>query len=102
MKIVTDADFEEVVLKSEKLVMVDFFTDGCGPCKMLAPMLEALASEHEDVDIVKIDASEGTVADAFGVSAVPTMVLIKDGQEVDRLEGLFPKPMLKKWIEENS
>jgi thioredoxin 1 len=102
MKVITDADFEEVVLKAEKLVLVDFFTENCGPCKMLAPMLETLATEHEDIDIVKIDASGSALADVFDVSSVPTLVLIKDGQEIDRLEGLFPKPMLKKWIEENS
>jgi thioredoxin 1 len=102
MKLVTDSDFESMVLKAEKPVVVDFFTDSCRPCKMLAPVLEQLDQELDCADIVKLDAGGSATADSFGITSVPTLILFKDGAEVDRIEGLYPKPAIEAWITNNT
>ena len=93
---ITAADFEEVVLKSEKPVLVDFNATWCGPCRMLKPVLEELAAERSDVTIVGIDVDENMdLAEEYGVFSIPCVVLIKDGAEADRSVGLVPKEQLE-------
>ena len=92
---ITSADFEEVVLKSEKPVLVDFNATWCGPCRMLKPTLDELAAERPDVSVVGIDVDENMdLAEEYGVFSIPCVVLIKDGVEADRGVGLVPKEAL--------
>jgi thioredoxin 1 len=95
-QVVTDQDFEAEILQSNIPVMVDFFAEWCGPCKMIAPMVDELATEYEGkVKIVKInvDDSPGS-AQKFGVMSIPTLVFVKGGEEVDRVTGALPKDTL--------
>lgn len=84
------------------LVLVDFFATWCGPCKMLGPVLEELANERADVNIVKIDVDENSdLARHNGIMSVPTLLLFKNGELVSTKSGYMPKELLTKWIEEN-
>ncbi|GGD78416.1 thioredoxin [Croceicoccus mobilis] len=98
---VTDASFEEDVLKSDKPVLVDFWADWCGPCKMIAPALEEISEElGEQVTIAKMDIMENTgVPGQMGVQSIPLMVLFKNGEPVARKLGAAPKGALKSWLE---
>ncbi len=93
MKQATELNFEE--LTKDGLVLVDFYADWCGPCKMIAPVLEEIDSEEQDLNIVKVNVDEqGVLAQRYGVMSIPTLVLFKDGQKVDQLVGFVPKPNL--------
>ena len=98
---VTDASFEEQVLKSDKPVLVDFWADWCGPCKMIAPALEEISEELGDkVTIAKMDIMENTgVPGQIGVQSIPLMVLFKNGEAVAQKLGAAPKSQLKGWLE---
>lgn len=97
---INSAEFNEVI--SNGTVVVDFYAEWCGPCKMLAPVLEALAAEETDVLITKINVDENIAkAGEFNVSGVPTLILFKDGKEVDRKIGFAAKPQLQSWIEKH-
>ena len=88
-----DAMFEQEVVRADKPVLVDFWASWCGPCRMLGPILEEIASEQPDrLKVVKVNIDENH-ENAFkcGVTSVPTMVLFKDGQVVDRIVGAMPK-----------
>lgn len=94
---VTDADFESQVLKSPVPVLVDFYATWCGPCKALAPVLEQLAADYDGrVKILKldIDKAPGT-ASSFGIMAVPTMVVFKNGREERKMTGAKPRPEIE-------
>jgi thioredoxin 1 len=100
-KAVTDASFEADVLKSDKPVLVDFWADWCGPCKMIGPALEEISDELADrVTIAKMDimANQGVPAQ-IGVQSIPLMVLFKDGKRVAEKLGAAPKGQLKAWLE---
>jgi thioredoxin 1 len=100
-KAVTDASFDADVLQSGKPVLVDFWADWCGPCKMIAPSLEEISEElGEKVTIAKVDIMENTeTASRFGVQSIPLLILFKDGQPVAQKLGAAPKSQLKAWIE---
>ncbi|USA40317.1 thioredoxin [Pelagerythrobacter marinus] len=98
---VTDASFQSDVLESDKPVLVDFWAEWCGPCKMIAPALEEISEELGDkVTIAKMDIMENTgVPGEIGVQSIPLMVLFKDGKPVAQKLGAAPKSQLKGWLE---
>ena len=96
---VTSNNFEEEVIKSEVPVLVDFNADWCGPCKMVRPVLDELASESDDYKIVSVNVDdEEELAEKYNVSSIPCMVLIKEGKEENRVIGLRPKSELKDFL----
>ncbi|MCX7865130.1 MAG: thioredoxin [Novosphingobium sp.] len=98
---VTDASFDADVLKSDKPVLVDFWADWCGPCRMIAPSLEEISDELADkVTIAKMDITENTeIPSQMGVRSIPLMVLFKNGKPVAQKLGAAPKNALKGWLE---
>jgi len=101
-KVVTDATFEEEVLKSEKPVVVDYWAEWCGPCRMVAPVLEEIASEYADkIDVVKLNIDENpTVSQKYGIMAIPTMNVFSGGQVVKQIVGAKPKSAMLKELAE--
>ena len=89
---ITRDNFEAEVLKSEKPVLVDFFATWCGPCRMVAPLVEEIAEENENIKVVKIDVDqEPGLAQKFGVTSIPLLVVMKDGKVVNHAVGARPK-----------
>ena len=100
-KTVTDSSFQQDVLSADKPVLVDFWAEWCGPCRMIAPALEELSSELGDrVTIAKLNIDENTDAPAkYGVRGIPTMILFKDGQPAATKIGAEPKSRIQGWLE---
>jgi len=95
--VVEDGTFEQMVLKSDKPVLVDFWATWCRPCLMVAPIIDELAEEYGDkVDFVKLDVDENArTASNYGIMSIPTLLIFKDGQPVSHLVGVRPKNELK-------
>lgn len=100
-KQVTDDSFAADVLKAEKPVLVDFWAEWCGPCKQIAPSLEALAQElGEKMTIAKLNIDENPMTPSkYGVRGIPTLMLFKDGQVAATRIGAMPKGKLMEWIQ---
>jgi thioredoxin 1 len=100
----SDETFKAEVLTSDKPVLVDFYADWCGPCQMIGPMLEDLAVEVEGIArVAKVDIdANGETAAEHGIQSIPTLILFKDGQPVERWTGVVPKEELLKGIHEHS
>ncbi|MBP7876157.1 thioredoxin [Candidatus Woesebacteria bacterium] len=100
----TNADFDEVLKSAgDKPVLVDFFAEWCGPCKMIAPVIEELATEYEGKAVItKVDVdAEGPLAQRFGVMSIPTLLIFKNGQPVEKQIGFVPKTKLVELITKN-
>jgi thioredoxin 1 len=92
---ITDANFDEII-KSDKPLLVDFWAEWCGPCKMIGPIVEEIAGEYEGQAVIgKVDVdSNPAVAAKFGIRSIPTLLFFKDGQIVDKQVGAVPKAVL--------
>ncbi len=97
----TDKNFEEKVLKSDKPVLVDFWAEWCGPCRTVAPIVSELADDYEGKAVVgKIDVdSNPKIATDYGIRNIPTILFFKDGEVVDKQVGAVPKSVLASKIE---
>ena len=102
---INDNDFEEKVIEKSKEtpVVVDFYADWCGPCKMLAPVMEKLEKEYEGKAVfIKINTDNNpTTSQKYGVTGIPAVKLFKDGEVVDEFTGLIPEEDIKKWLNKN-
>lgn len=90
---VTDDTFQTEVIESDKPVLVDFWAEWCGPCRMIAPTVKEMASEYEGVlKVAKVDADENpNLIGMYGIAGIPTLMLFKHGQVVERITGAYPK-----------
>ncbi|MBO5414931.1 MAG: thioredoxin [Bacilli bacterium] len=97
---IKEEEFEEKVLKSDKKVLVDFYADWCGPCKMLAPVIDKLAEEVDDVSFVKINVDNAeNVARSYGVMSIPALFVFENGEVVKNSVGFQSIDELKEFIE---
>lgn len=89
---VNSQNFEEEVIKSEKPVLIDFYADWCGPCKMLSPIIDEIAEENSEIKVVKVNVDDSQdLAMKYQVMSIPTLVVIKNGEEANRSVGLIDK-----------
>ena len=102
-KNITDETFENDVIKSKDLILVDFWAEWCGPCKMIGPALEELSDEmKDDVKITKLNIDENPLTpQKYGVKGIPTLLLFKNGEVISEKIGALPKVKISDWINEN-
>ena len=97
---VTDANFQAEVIESDKPVLVDFWAPWCGPCRVIAPSLEEINDEQDNLRIVKLNVDENQqTAASFDVLSIPTMILFKNGQMAKKVIGAYPKKRLEAELE---
>lgn len=98
---VTDKSFEQEVLNSDVPVLVDFWAPWCGPCRMVAPVVEEIADQYEgQIKVVKLNTDDNPqVASQYGIRSIPTLMIFKDGQKVDMVVGAVPKTTLANTLE---
>jgi thioredoxin 1 len=103
MEIIREDQFEQKVLQSNKLVLVDFFASWCGPCQMIAPILEQVSKESNgEYEIYKVDVDQSqNLAMRFGVMSIPTLILFKNGQPIDKMIGFRPKNQIVEILNSN-
>jgi thioredoxin 1 len=97
---VSDTSFEQDVLKSDKPVLVDFWAPWCGPCQMVGPIVEEIAKDNaEKLSVAKVNVDDcPNVATEYGVMSIPTLIVFKGGQEVERHTGALPKPAVQQLV----
>ena len=92
VKQITNTIYESAVLHADKPVLLDFYADWCGPCKMLAPVIEEIANERQDILIGKINVDdEPALAEKFGILSIPTLIALRNGKVTDTIIGVRPK-----------
>ena len=97
---VSDNTFQAEVLESDTPVLVDFWAPWCGPCRLVAPVLEEIASQRDDLRIVKLNVDDNQqTAATYGIMAIPTMMLFRNGQPAHRIQGAMPKKRLEAELE---
>ena len=98
---ITQENFDELVLNAPGKVILDFWATWCGPCRMIAPLLEQIAEEHEELTIGKSDVdAEGALAARFGIVSIPTLVVMEGGQAINTAVGYRPKNAIEKLLED--
>ena len=98
---VTDQDFDQQVLEADTVVLVDFWAEWCGPCKMVAPVLDDLSQEYDGkIKFTKVDVDENPqTAMKYGIRSIPTLLVFKDGSPVDQVVGAVPRAVIKKRLD---
>ena len=96
----TNLNFEDEVMRSDKPVLIDFFATWCGPCRMVSPLIDEIAEERGDIKVCKVDVDEqGELAAQFGVASIPTLVVVKSGKVTAQNIGAVPKPKILEMID---
>ncbi len=89
---VTNSNFNEEVINSDKPVLLDFWASWCGPCRMVSPIVDEISEEREDIKVGKVNVDEeGELAQKFGIMSIPTLIVMKDGQIANKAVGAMPK-----------
>jgi len=98
----SDADFQRFIDKNELPVLVDYWAEWCGPCKMMAPIFKEVCGDMQhQLRFAKVDTERAQMtSQRYGIRSIPTLILFKGGKEVDRLAGALPAPQLKQWIQQ--
>ena len=100
MEIKNENEFNETI--NSEYALVDFFATWCGPCKMMGPVLERVSSNRDNIKIIKVDVDKfESLARTYGVMSIPTLILFKNGQVVDKKVGFLAEPLLNEWINNN-
>jgi thioredoxin 1 len=95
-----ESEFDEKVINNDKVVVVDFYAEWCGPCKMLSPLIEKVSADYKDVEFFSVDIDENpNFAADLAIEGVPTLIRFKNGEEAARSVGLLPVPKLVKFVE---
>ena len=96
----TKANFDQEVLQSDKTVLLDFYADWCGPCRMLSPIIEEIASEHPEIKVCKINVDEEQeLAQSFQVMSIPTLFALRDGKQIGSSVGVQSKSTILKMVQ---
>lgn len=92
---ITKNNFENEVVKSDKPILIDFWAEWCGPCRMVSPVIDEIAEENDDIKVCKINVdNEPELAQAFGIMSIPTLVIMKNGKVVNKATGAMPKEQI--------
>lgn len=102
-KNISDDSFDKEVLKSSNLVLVDFWAEWCGPCKMIAPALEEISEEmNENLEVKKLNIDDNPkTPQEYGVRGIPTLILFKNGEKISEKIGVLPKSKISEWVKES-